>query len=158
MCAFLVVIDIPNLKNVSHPESLKGTKKTIMNSILIRSCFMTRCLICSNWSNPGWIKLICGRWFKNRLIVSDQCCLFYYLFWLFAILPVHFASISYTRRIADLRWKILSLTLFYSILVSDYGNRVFSAFFKRNNVSQQILCHSLMIILALVTWVYCCLM
>ena len=35
MCAFLVVIDIPNLKNVSHPESLKGTKKTIMNSILI---------------------------------------------------------------------------------------------------------------------------
>ena len=35
MCAFLVVIDIPNLKNVSHPESLKGIKKTIMNSILI---------------------------------------------------------------------------------------------------------------------------
>ena len=48
MCSFLVVIDIPNLKNVSHPESLKGIKKTIMNSILIRSCFMIRCLICSN--------------------------------------------------------------------------------------------------------------
>ena len=35
MCSLLVVIDIPNLKNMSHPESLKGTKKTIMNSILI---------------------------------------------------------------------------------------------------------------------------
>ena len=116
MCAFLVVIDIPNLKNVSHPESLKGTKKTIMNSILIRSCFMTRCLICSNWSNPGWIKLICGRWFKNRMIVSDQCCLFYYLFWLFAMLPVHFASISYTRGIADLRWINSCLTPFNPIL------------------------------------------
>ena len=116
MCSLLVVIDIPNLKNVSHPESLKGIKKTIMNSILIRSCFMTRCLICSNWSNPGWIKLICGRWFKNRLIVYDQCCLFYYLFWLFAILPVHFASISYTKGIADLRCINLSLIPFYPIL------------------------------------------
>lgn len=158
MCSLLVVIDIPNLKNVSHPESLKGIKKTIMNSILIISCFKTRCFICSNWSNPGWIKFICGRWFKNRMIVSEQFCLFYYLFWLFAILPVHFASISYTRGIVDLRWIYLSLTLFYSSLVSDNSNRVFSPFFKGNIVSQQILCHSLMIIVDLVTWVYCCLM
>ena len=104
MCIFLVVIDIPNLKNVTHPESLKGIKKTIMNSILIISCFMIRCLICSNWSNPSWIKLVCGHWFKNRMILSDQFCLFYYLFWLFAMFPIPFASILYTRRIADLRW------------------------------------------------------
>ena len=136
MCSLLVVIDIPNLKNVSHPESLKGIKKTIMNSILIRSCFMTRCLICSNWSNPGWIKFICGRWFKNRMIVSDQCCLFYYLFWLFAILPVHFASISYTRGIVDLRWIYLSLTLFYSSLVSDNSNHLIPSLLIRNSVSQ----------------------
>ena len=136
MCSLLVVIDIPNLKNVSHPESLKGIKKTIMNSILIRSCFMTRCLICSNWSNPGWIKLVCGRWFKNRMIVSDQCCLFYYLFWLFAILPVHFASISYTRGIVDLRWIYLSLTLFYSSLVSDNSNHLIPSLLIRNSVSQ----------------------
>ena len=136
MCSLLVVIDIPNLKNVSHPESLKGTKKTIMNSILIRSCFMTRCLICSNWSNPGWIKFICGRWFKNRMIVSEQFCLFYYLFWLFAILPVHFASISYTRGIVDLRWIYLSLTLFYSSLVSDNSNHLIPSLLIRNSVSQ----------------------
>ena len=32
------------------------------------------------------------------------------------------------------------------------------SFFKRNNVSQQILYHSLMIIVDLVSWTYCCLM